>query len=434
MLNLLLKFISPQKLSSNVEEQGRSRIYIVYLLIQFFAVFIVLMLNIYAPQLLGDVSEREQSFNIISSVLISYTFLFLIAKFGHYKISVYLYILLMNGLIFYTFLTLKSLAGIANVMCWLAMVVIVASITLSMRQTVYTLVCSTLTYLFILSHANSDLEMGIAIGHFLFFISSGLMILAGVYLRELTEDKLEKERASNESNARLTSLGEMAGSIAHEINTPLAAISMHSQMLLQKAAKDPNLFAPENLKKIDAIYLTSQRIAKIIKSLRFFSRDGSADQFQPVAVKHVIDVTLDLCQEACRKNSINLDVNDFSSDIVISGREVQLSQVILNLVTNSLDAIKELPVKWIKINVEKFDSDVVIKVLDSGSGIPDHILQNIFNPFYTTKEVGKGTGLGLSISKGIIEQHKGQLVYDKTEKNTCFKIILPCHQQMKEAV
>ncbi len=108
-------------------------------------------------------------------------------------------------------------------------------------------------------------------------------------------------------------------------------------------------------------------------------------------------------------------------------RPTQISQVLLNLLNNSFDAIEERAEKWIRVRFEINSNKkiLIIKVTDSGDGIPNEIVHKMMNPFFTTKDIGKGTGLGLSISKGIIEEHGGHLIYNAQSKNTEFVVELP---------
>ena len=106
-------------------------------------------------------------------------------------------------------------------------------------------------------------------------------------------------------------------------------------------------------------------------------------------------------------------------------RSTQIEQVLLNLLSNSYDAIVNTPGPWILIVVKSNGQTAEISVTDSGKGIAPEIVSKIMQPFYTTKEVGKGTGLGLSISLGIIKSHHGEFYYDQNSKNTRFVIQLP---------
>jgi C4-dicarboxylate-specific signal transduction histidine kinase len=115
---------------------------------------------------------------------------------------------------------------------------------------------------------------------------------------------------------------------------------------------------------------------------------------------------------------------------MIDCRAVQVSQVIINLLSNSMDAIDHLSEKWIKLSIRALDDNtVLIKVRDSGHGIPNDVVEKMMNPFFTTKAVGKGTGLGLSISLGIIDEHKGKLYYQLVDNHTEFVIELPMKAQ-----
>lgn len=109
------------------------------------------------------------------------------------------------------------------------------------------------------------------------------------------------------------------------------------------------------------------------------------------------------------------------------GRHSDLSQVVVNLISNALDAISELKDRnqWIKICATEDGNYVKISVIDCGNGIEQKVVDNIFNSFFTTKEVGKGTGLGLSISKKVIEEHNGKIYYDNSSLNTSFVILVP---------
>lgn len=104
---------------------------------------------------------------------------------------------------------------------------------------------------------------------------------------------------------------------------------------------------------------------------------------------------------------------------------VQISQVMINFLSNAFDAIESHQEKWVEINCEDDTYFDIITFTDSGHGIPPEVVEKMFNPFYTSKDVGKGTGLGLSISKGIMEKHGGEIMVDRTSKNTCFVLKIP---------
>jgi signal transduction histidine kinase len=227
-------------------------------------------------------------------------------------------------------------------------------------------------------------------------------------------------------SAKFSVLGEMSAGIAHEINNPLAIISGNTEIIKQEITKQ-NFDQNKVLILLTKIDSTIQRIAKIVKGLKTFSRSNAQDPKEYFSITNCMQDTLDLCSEKLKNHGVSLSIENFpQSDMFhIHGHSVQISQVILNLINNSFDAISHKEEKWIKILFDQDSSYCYIRIIDSGTGIPEHIQQNLMQPFFTTKEVGKGTGLGLSISKGIMENHQGELYYDKSSHHTAFIIKLP---------
>ena len=238
-----------------------------------------------------------------------------------------------------------------------------------------------------------------------------------------TLDTLEQNQKIINQNSKLSSLGEMAGSIAHEINNPLTIISGYtSRIRNQVESENPNLnLVSDYAKKVHA---TVFRIEKIIKSLRSIARNGEEDPTVETPVGNIIDDVYFLSQMTLKNKSITLDINKVDPNLVINVRAVQISQVLINLINNSVDAIEKLDNPQIKIETNETASEVIISVSDSGR-IPQEVAEKIMTPFFTTKDVGKGTGLGLSISKTIIESHGGQFYLDLSMPNTCFRMSFP---------
>ena len=261
---------------------------------------------------------------------------------------------------------------------------------------------------------------------FIFYVSfSVLFILVGLVglLRQIAgAEKIVEQQAKLSSSARLVALGEMAGSIGHEINNPLAVISgyLHSlKLTYERGGLDQNQF----LSTLDIMSKMVERITKIISGLKKFSRQVEGS-YARVRLAVVIDEALAICGERFVTNNIKLNIVNSCPEIEINANEVQLMQVFVNLLNNSFDAVSVLPEKWVNIEVRDEDGQVKVSITDSGNGIPKSIEEKIFEPFFTTKEIGKGTGLGLSIVKGIVESHGGKFWYDKNYPNTRFEIEL----------
>ncbi len=246
-----------------------------------------------------------------------------------------------------------------------------------------------------------------------------------------TLDTIDEKQILINRNSKLSSLGEMAGSVAHEINNPLTIISGYTSRIRNQVESDsPNMALINDYAK--KVHSTVFRIEKIIKSLRSISRRGEEDPTVSTPIGNIVDDVFFLSQMTLKTKSITLDINELDPNLLIDVRSVQISQVLINLINNSVDAIENLENPQIKISSYETNNEVVLVVSDSGK-IPPEVADKIMNPFFTTKDVGKGTGLGLSISKSIIESHGGQFYLDKNSPNTCFKMVFPKIQAAQKA-
>lgn len=223
---------------------------------------------------------------------------------------------------------------------------------------------------------------------------------------------------------KLKVLGQMAGNIAHEINNPLTTIELNLKhlSLLADAESLDHLQLTSIAKKTSA---TVFRISKIIKGLRAISRNDDTEPFEILNIANLVED----CIELSRANAIHADVSvsytKSPDSSFVLGRSTQLSQVVLNLVSNAIDEVEAVGSGNVTLSVSNRDSTVVIEVLDSGSGIPRAIQHRVLEPFFTTKPAGKGTGLGLSISRQIVDAHKGQIFFTSEPGSTAFRVILP---------
>jgi C4-dicarboxylate-specific signal transduction histidine kinase len=229
------------------------------------------------------------------------------------------------------------------------------------------------------------------------------------------------------NSAKMSALGEMAGGIAHEINTPLGTIGMVGDQIDELIAEDP-IDKKMIHEMTQVISGTVQRIGGIIRGLRTFSRDVSQDRFEPIPLKRILEDTLGLCREKLKHGNVQISCDLIPDDLKVYCRAVQISQVLLNLINNACDAILPLPEKWIKVEAKKDGDFAEVFITDSGNGIPEEVRNKIFQPFFTTKDIGKGTGLGLSISRGIVDAHRGSMTLDSQCENTRFILRLPTNQ------
>lgn len=241
---------------------------------------------------------------------------------------------------------------------------------------------------------------------------------------EEAENLIEEQRTKMQSAAKMAALGEMAGGVAHEINTPLATISMRAEQL-KEILEEEDVDKAFVVETLDVIEKTSARIAKIIRGMRTFARDGESDPFEQASVRAIIEDTFAFCGEKLKHRGVDLRIEASDPDPRIECRATQISQVLMNLIGNAADAVEDTPRPWIRVDVVDHGDRVAIEVSDNGAGVPPALREKIMQPFFTTKDVGKGTGLGLSISQGIVRAHGGALVLDSGSGPTRFVVSLP---------
>jgi signal transduction histidine kinase len=257
------------------------------------------------------------------------------------------------------------------------------------------------------------------------FVITGIVIdiTEGVRTYEL----LQEHQARLLHAEKMATLGEMSSGIAHEINNQLAVIRARAEQmagLIERREFEDGRMS----QALMAVERMCDRITKIIKGLRVFARDGERDPFAKVSLRKVVEETLEFCREKFKFHQVELRVRCDLEFPEVIGRQVQLEQVLLNLLSNSYDAVqaqKSPSEKWIEVALTEYDDTWEISIIDSGPGIPGKVAERIMEPFFTTKEVGKGSGLGLSISSGIISEHGGTLQLDRDFPNTRFVIRLP---------
>ncbi len=238
---------------------------------------------------------------------------------------------------------------------------------------------------------------------------------------------LEIERGKSLKNAKLASLGELSAGIAHEINNPLAIIT-GAVGLIAKVADQPLKLQS----KIDMIEKSCARIARIVSGLKKFSGTGEKTQRLRINLEDIAKEVLILTEAKARRNS-NVVTIETTEPGPIDCNEIEIEQVLINLINNSLDATRDLQDKWVKIFIFSNGECQTLQVIDSGPGISEDLRGRLFDPFFTTKKVGEGTGLGLSISKGILDEHQATISLKLDKPNTCFEIRFPTPMDVSDA-
>ena len=230
------------------------------------------------------------------------------------------------------------------------------------------------------------------------------------------EGQLQVERAKSLQASRLASLGEMSAAIAHEINNPLAIIQGSAELMTLYLNDPPKLDA-----KIKTVLRSVERILKIVNGLRKFSRSSDGYRYREHSLSEITREAVTLVNVKSQRFSTDI-ICHFHSNSSILCDMIEIEQVVVNLISNAIDAVKNQAEKWVRVEISEEGPFVILKVIDSGSGIPKKNQDKLFETFFTTKPVGEGTGLGLSISKGILDDHSATIVLDVNSPNTAFVI------------
>jgi PAS domain S-box-containing protein len=257
--------------------------------------------------------------------------------------------------------------------------------------------------------------------------------------RELQEGKQHLERAVAELQAKgdevraatqqlwqaakLASVGELAASIAHELNNPLATVSLRIESVLSRTpADDPRRRA------LEVIEQETARMGDLVANLLQFSRRGD-ETISTVDVREELTKAVDLVQHHLRKRQVAVVQELDPSTPTIHADRQKLRQVFLNLLTNAGDSMPEggtLTLRCASVVLPNGRPGVQIEIVDTGTGIPPEQLSRVFDPFFTTKQEGQGTGLGLAICRRAIEDHHGTIeLLSEVGRGTLVRLVLP---------
>ena len=279
----------------------------------------------------------------------------------------------------------------------------------------------------------------VAIAGMFALIASLLVVLVAYQRRQVVRAKLdahdilerrvaertEELRRTLESlvqSAKLASLGQALAGVAHEINQPLAALITYvasSRVLLRRNEVDR---AAANLDLMSSI---AERMMALIDHLRMFARKETGTR-SAVALAPVIDNAIRLLQYRIDHEHIEVVRGAPAEPLYSFANPIRLEQVVVNLLSNAIDAMRESERRLLKVALGSDDANAVIEVTDTGGGIAAEHLKSLFDPFFTTKEIGEGLGLGLSISYGIVREFGGDILVDSAPgRGSTFKVVIP---------
>lgn len=267
--------------------------------------------------------------------------------------------------------------------------------------------------------------------HYILAFMSFLFLLNGYSSAKNVYDLVEKQvenQLNNIHTSKMGALGEMATGMAHEINNPLTIISGH----LQYAMMNLNTSPPKVEKLFHCLNTASshvERIVKIISALRNYAKDIPNEEQERILVNDLVKTAENFVHSKIREKKFEFSVN-FHDEIspesqMVICRRLEINQVFINLINNSIEAIENFSERWIRVDIHKKKDFIVFQISDSGNGISSDIEENMFFPFYTSKTKENATGLGLSTALGIVEAHGGELKYLAEMPHTTFEFTLP---------
>jgi C4-dicarboxylate-specific signal transduction histidine kinase len=223
---------------------------------------------------------------------------------------------------------------------------------------------------------------------------------------------------------RMRALAEISAGISHEINNPLTVIVAKVEYI-KSLLKNIEVNKVKIGDSLDKVYHHSERITKIIKSLKNFSREASADLAERISAATLINDAVNLLSENIRNNGIQIDTDSSQINIDVMCVPSEITQILVNLLGNAIDALAGHRNPVVQIVVRRLtNQNVQICVIDNGSGIAPEQAHKVFESFYTTKPRDKGTGLGLSLSKFLAQKNKGDLYLNTEHAQTCFSLEL----------
>ena len=229
-----------------------------------------------------------------------------------------------------------------------------------------------------------------------------------ILVEDVTEQRIMEAQLIQ--NDKMASIGQLVSGVAHELNNPLTSIAGLTELLLEREAHPD--FPREHLR---VIHDQAERAGRIVRNLLTFARKGAPEK-AAVDLNDVAARTSLLIVYELQLHGIELDSALRGEPVVVLGDRYELQQVLLNLVTNAVQAVSTLAPgrpRRISVATSRTDGEAILRVRDTGPGVPAHFVSHLFTPFFTTKGPGEGTGLGLSLSYGLVKSHGGELSYEQ---------------------
>jgi two-component system C4-dicarboxylate transport sensor histidine kinase DctB len=248
-------------------------------------------------------------------------------------------------------------------------------------------------------------------------------LLAEIAERTRAEQAREQAQHSLVQAAKLASLGEALAGVAHEVSQPVAALTTHLASAKLMAAQRQDNTMTTLLVTMDKVV---DRLAALTAHLKNFARKQTHSEAQHADFASVVANALDLVDHKLKAFGVDVEYRRPRSTIKVTGNPIHLEQVLINLISNAVDAMEHVPLRVLSIGIATKDGDAELVVSDTGSGIAPEAMGNLFDPFYSTKQAGRGLGLGLSISYGLIRDLGGTItVQSRPGQGATFAVRVP---------
>ena len=413
---------------SNLDDLFRARVVSYSSLTLGFFVFLVAVLRL--------VKTEVSTFSIY--VLFAMSFLcflgpFFYKKYNFYKQGAIFTVVFAFITIFFRSIDTGGLDGVT--ITWISIFPICSAFLIGKKSVLpVSLICLSLLAFLLLVAEPEGWVIKNEDSHFIKFVILSVLILIHSVLAVIYENEKYKNemliRKAHESLAqtkKLAALGTIAGGIAHEINNPLMLILGGAESLKRSSGKSQSLdeLKSEVVMRSEKIERSVIRIRSIVDSLLLIGRKNTPKEFKSVDFNSVINCAIEHLNES-KKSDVQVKIeNPQWGQLKFMGNEVLLVQLVLNLLSNSVDALHETQNPLITISMQMENQKLRVRLKDNGKPLSQEVKDSLFHPFYTSKPVGKGTGLGLILSKTIAQMHGGELEFLPSEVQTTFCLTLP---------
>lgn len=241
---------------------------------------------------------------------------------------------------------------------------------------------------------------------------------------ERSMELLREKQAQLVESEKRASLGLLVSGVAHELNNPLNNISLIAERMFEERGE----LTKQEMRDFNNILTQCERAKNIVNNLLDFARARKSTVMDRQDIVHVVNETFTFVGNQLRVNKIDLVKDLPDAPVYIRGNRSKLEQILVSIFTNAIQAMKSNGILSVSVARDEENSQVVLKISDTGPGIPAEDIKNIFEPFFTTKPVGEGTGLGLSVCRSLVMEHRGQIDAESTPgEGTVFTIRFPLY-------